>query len=117
MIDYCYKPFKLHLSHTVAVEDVFYVVNDSSSLFNVDLSGEEISSGWFLVRSSMERKGASFSPELWVRTTDDEVYSVNLPISLKGNLLELVYLPYSVVSLQFSPLAGQGRVRFDSFSI
>lgn len=64
--------------------------------------------GWLLIRARLWRTGNDFSSVLLIETRH-ETLRVNLPISLKGNLYELVELPDGVQRLLIEPMGSAGH--------
>lgn len=75
-------------------------------------------SGWVLIRSIFKREGVDFDAKLTVRTsTSDSLFIFDLPVSLKGTLLEVVRLPDQIVSIEFQPMNSVGVFSLDKFEI
>jgi len=67
-----------------------------------------IPSGWVLLRGQVLRQGSDYSARL-IAITDQEIHHVfSLPISFKGTLLELIYLPKGCKQLVFEPMRSLG---------
>ena len=75
----------------------------------IELIGEETwPAGWALLRGRLIRRGRDFSARLFAET-DDAEYHYDLPVSLKGTLLELIELPQGVRRLRLQPMRSLGE--------
>lgn len=75
----------------------------------IELIGEETwPDGWVLLRGRLIRRGRDFSARLFAET-DDAEYHYDLPVSLKGTLLELIELPPGVRRLRLQPMRSRGE--------
>ena len=68
----------------------------------------ELPSGWVLLRGRLIRRGRDFSARLFIETDGAECH-YDLPISLKGTLLELIELPEGVRRLRLQPMRSLGK--------
>ncbi|WP_299201293.1 glycosyltransferase family 2 protein [uncultured Amphritea sp.] len=75
-------------------------------------------SGWVSIRSKLERKGSDFSAKLIVKTSSSgSVFLFDLPVSLNGNLFEVICLPDDIVSIEFQPMNSLGSFKAKPFEI
>ncbi|WP_428243102.1 glycosyltransferase family 2 protein [Gynuella sp.] len=58
----------------------------------LDIATESISSGWILLKAKILTNGAEIEAKL-IPATQHQSHEIDLPVSLKGNLVELVQLP------------------------
>jgi len=71
--------------------------------------GGDIPEGWVLLRAKLERRGGGYAAYLHVETQDGgEGVTFELPVTLKGTILELIELPAGAVRLLLEPMQGEG---------
>jgi glycosyltransferase involved in cell wall biosynthesis len=72
--------------------------------------------GWTLIHFRMKCNALRVSPRLYLDTGNgfNELESLALPISLKGNVNIIVRLPKNIQLMRFDPLDCEGVLEFDS---
>jgi len=80
--------------------------------------GGSIPSGWVLLRTTLERRGGGYAAYLHAETDHPgDVATFELPVSLKGTILELVELPPGTVRLLLEPMQGEGTFTLGACSL
>ena len=76
-------------------------------------------SGWVLLRGRLDRRGADFTAVLFaeIAGSPGQWFQYNIPVSLKGTVLQLVHLQHGVTRLEFQPMAGSGSFELRDFCI
>lgn len=88
------------------------VTSDSSAAYMIThRDGQPFPAGWLLLRARLEREGEQLEATLRYSLANGEIVELDLPISLKGTLLELVNIPPDVRQLILQPMCGAGRFR------
>lgn len=72
--------------------------------------------GWVLLRGRLLRNSVDYSAKL-IAETDQQQYIYDLPITLKGTLLELIELPKGVKRLLLQPMNALGDFTLTELSI
>ncbi len=73
-------------------------------------------SGWVLLRARLLRNSLDFSARL-IAETDRQQYVYDIPVTLKGTLLELVELPKGVKRLLLQPMDALGDFTLSELSL
>ncbi len=91
---------------------------DFSELDRVLLSEEShlLREGWVLLRGHLRRKGRQLSASVLAHT-GNQSHRINLPVTYKGTIFELVKLPAGVTRLELVPLLGAGEYELTHFTI
>ena len=89
---------------------LFWVVNDVPARIEIAPEKGVLPSGWVLIRGSLHRFGSDFSGRLFADTgvPEAEMPCFDIPVTLKGTILELIHLPEGVRRLLFEPMASVG---------
>ena len=85
----------------------------------LSLPSTPIPSGWVLLQGRLLRKFGSWVAFLHAETADpsDGLFSMELPVSRKGTINELVELPQNVSRLLLEPMQGEGEFELGEFII
>lgn len=92
----------------------------TSSLARIKLepsATEDFPSGWVLIKAFLNHRNFGFSGRLIAATNTQQEYIYELPVSLKGNLVELLHLPDDIVSLSFEPIGTLGPFSVNQLSL
>jgi GT2 family glycosyltransferase len=73
--------------------------------------------GWVLLSGKLHRRGADFTALLFTELAGRQWLEYHIPVSLKGTVLQLVYLERGVTRLEFQPMAGSGSFEMGDFGI
>lgn len=98
----------------------FWLVQDVPAHMElIPEDGSVIPSGWVLIRGWLHRFGGDFSGRLLVDTgvPETEMPWLDIPVTLKGTILELVFLPPGVRRLLFEPMASAGRFQLSTLML
>ncbi len=76
-----------------------------------------IPAGWVLLRGRLDRRGGGYSAYLHAEDADGQASTFELPVTLKGTILELLNLPPRTVRLLLEPLQGEGEFALGAFSL
>ncbi|EGV28527.1 glycosyl transferase family 2 [Thiorhodococcus drewsii AZ1] len=74
-------------------------------------------SEWVLLRGRLLRRGRDFSARLIAETETGASYTYDLPISLKGTLLELIRLPPNTRHLRLQPMNSIGECELHEWTV
>ncbi len=80
-------------------------------------AGEKVPSGWVIVKGVLRRNDFGFSARLRVLDKQQREYLYELPVSLKGNLIEILHLPHEVDSLALLPCEGMQDIQATSLHV
>ncbi len=100
----------LHPEHGVVFdpkENIYHVISIPAKL-KVFIEGGGFPEGWCLFKGSIKRMGYPIRAKLVIKT-DREFIVYQLPISLKGTILELVKFPTNTKEVYFEPMDSLGR--------
>ncbi|WP_290702993.1 glycosyltransferase [Amphritea sp.] len=100
-------------------ESSTWIVNSvPASVLVKPVDNTEFPTGWVLIRSILKREGVDFDAKLIVSTSiSDSLFVFDLPVSLKGTLLEVICLPDNITSIEFQPMSSVGTFRVEPFEI
>ncbi|NTU50786.1 MAG: hypothetical protein HGA87_07960, partial [Desulfobulbaceae bacterium] len=75
--------------------------------------------GWVLLRGVLHRRGQDYSARLIAEVggVDQPYHFFPLPVSRKGTILELIYLPKGVLRLVLEPMQSHGQFQLVELSI
>ena len=76
-------------------------------------------SGWVLLRGLLHRRGRDYSASLIAEVKDEQGVSHEfpLPVTRKGTMLELFFLPKGVVRLTLEPMRSLGEFELSNLSL
>ena len=105
-------------ANEIGSHDWFDVQNDRSAACVIARrDGNPFPEGWLLLRARLEREGEQLEAILRYSRANSDVVELDLPISLKGTLLELINIPSGVKQLILQPMCGAGRFRISQTNI
>ena len=98
---------------------VFWMVKDVPARVEIVPEDGRIPSGWVLIRGSLHRFGRDFSGRLFADTgvPEAEMPSYDIPVTLKGTILELIYLPIGVRRLLLEPMTSVGYFQLSNLVV
>lgn len=87
----------------------------------ISIQSQPLRAGWALIRALLEHRGTGLEARLVTQDTQGTHQRLSLPVTLKGSLLELVYLPAGIqhVWLELTspdPVQCNGQVVMDPVS-
>ncbi|MEM1668687.1 MAG: glycosyltransferase family 2 protein [Thermofilaceae archaeon] len=89
------------------IENIYHVISIPAKL-KVFIEGGVFPEGWCLFKGSIKRMGYPIRAKLVIKT-NKECIVYQLPVSLKGTILELVKFPSNTKEVYFEPMDSVGK--------
>lgn len=96
-----------------------WCVLGESPWLELSLAEQPLPTGWVLLQGRLLRKQGSWAAYLHAETADSEtgLLTSDLPISRKGTINQLVYLPKGTRRLLLEPMQGEGEFTLEDLTL
>lgn len=73
--------------------------------------------GWVIVRMHLNRQCSGYESRLILTFSSSKTRVIDLPVTLKGNIFQVVYFPPDIQEIHFEPMTSLGRFQIDDFEV
>ncbi len=71
--------------------------------------------GWVIVKMHLNRQCSGYESRLILTFPSSKTVVIDLPVTLKGKIFQVVYFPPNIQEIHFEPMTSVGRFQVDDF--